>query len=329
MAHHPRGYEVIYGFDTLDLFHNLFPEMLYDAEAFPDPTVRWMRDRMASLMPTPYARQRTLYEVYSMAQRRDWLHQWRNQQNTIPPIPQNSIHTNHTNLVPSTIGATGTASISTIGAADTAPISTIGAADTAFISTIGATTVNMPLASTIIGNASFRMDESHQINTLQNDDVGGTVILPAVHPRSRNQTATVLASLLQQGLTPQNILLNMLNQPDVVSELRDARQQLSRAWQDVLVIATNEIIEQGSRLLTNEEIHADEMCSVCQHHSEPDTEISTWRALYCGHSFHRDCIDQWFEQNVLCPVCRADIRDSPRGSAPSTPPRGSAPSTPP
>ena len=306
MAHHPRGYEVIYGFDSLDLFHNMFPEMLYDAEAFPDPTVRWMRDRIASLMPTPYARQRTLYEVYSMAQRREWLQQWRNQHTTIPSIPQNTIHTN---LAPSTIG----------GASGTASISTIGSSGTASISTIGATTVNMPLVSTIVGNASFRMDASHRNNTLQNDDVGGEVILPAVHPRSRNQTATVLASLLQQGLTPQNVLLNMLNRPDVVSELRDARQQLSRAWQDVTVIASNEVIEQGSRLLTNEEIHADEMCSVCQHHSEPDTETSTWRALYCGHSFHRDCIDQWFEQNVLCPVCRADIRDYPRDSSPLTP----------
>jgi len=334
MAHHPRGYEVVYGFETLDLFHNLFPEMLYDAAAFPDPTIHWMRDRIATLMPTPYMRQRTLYEVYSMAQRREWLHQWRNQQNIISPIIQNSVYSNPVSTAsatPSTFGATPStfgAMPSTIGATP----STVGATPSTFgatPSTVSATpstlgvslsTIGAMQISTIIGNASFHIDESHQNNTLQNDDVGGTVILPAVHPRSRNTTATLLVSLLRQGLTPQNILLNMLNQPDVVSELRNARHDLSGAWQDVPVVATNDIIEQGSHLLTNEEIHADEMCSVCQHHSEPDTESSTWRALYCGHSFHRDCIDQWFEHHVLCPVCRADIREAPRDRALSTPP---------
>lgn len=37
---------------------------------------------------------------------------------------------------------------------------------------------------------------------------------------------------------------------------------------------------------------------------------------HCGHLFRRDAIQNWFQRNVRCPVCRHDIRES------STPPVG-------
>ena len=30
---------------------------------------------------------------------------------------------------------------------------------------------------------------------------------------------------------------------------------------------------------------------------------------HCGHRFHVLCIDNWFQRNVHCPLCRHDIRD--------------------
>jgi hypothetical protein len=30
---------------------------------------------------------------------------------------------------------------------------------------------------------------------------------------------------------------------------------------------------------------------------------------HCGHTFRRDAINNWFQRNVRCPVCRYDIRD--------------------
>ena len=30
----------------------------------------------------------------------------------------------------------------------------------------------------------------------------------------------------------------------------------------------------------------------------------------CGHVFHINCIDTWFESNITCPICRVDLRDT-------------------
>ena len=112
-------------------------------------------------------------------------------------------------------------------------------------------------------------------------------------------------------------------------------------FHDVPVIPTNHQIEDGSELVPASVIPNTTICSVCQHNeyrseeatvatvateavAEVDTSMTprratvttatpattAWRRLLnCGHEFHRPCIDQWFSQSVLCPICRNDIRD--------------------
>jgi Ring finger domain len=41
------------------------------------------------------------------------------------------------------------------------------------------------------------------------------------------------------------------------------------------------------------------------HDGEPVVRIT-----HCGHTFRRDAINNWFRQNVRCPVCRYDIRNN-------------------
>jgi hypothetical protein len=48
-------------------------------------------------------------------------------------------------------------------------------------------------------------------------------------------------------------------------------------------------------------------CAVCLETPAIGAEIRKIRA--CGHSFHRRCIDIWFQRNVHCPVCRHDVRE--------------------
>lgn len=78
------------------------------------------------------------------------------------------------------------------------------------------------------------------------------------------------------------------------------------AFTDVPVAPSQEIVERGSTIRPNNEIPADTTCSICQETAADDT---MWRVLYCGHMYHKQCIDTWFTTHTLCPVCRADIRN--------------------
>lgn len=54
-------------------------------------------------------------------------------------------------------------------------------------------------------------------------------------------------------------------------------------------------------------------CTICLMEIE---EGSACRALPapCGHIFHVECIDQWFQQSFLCPLCKRSIRSILLGS---------------
>jgi hypothetical protein len=71
-----------------------------------------------------------------------------------------------------------------------------------------------------------------------------------------------------------------------------------RPTQDQIAAATDVIVLEEP-LETN--------CAICQDRMEAQNPTRKIRA--CGHSFHTECIDTWFERSVSCPVCRHDIRD--------------------
>jgi hypothetical protein len=79
---------------------------------------------------------------------------------------------------------------------------------------------------------------------------------------------------------------------------------LGRTMEPVIVRPSPEQIERATELIT---APAEQDCAVCQDSITPSQDCRKIR--HCGHSFHKDCIDPWFRQNVACPVCRFDIRD--------------------
>jgi len=52
----------------------------------------------------------------------------------------------------------------------------------------------------------------------------------------------------------------------------------------------------------------EEMCPICQDQMPAGSEALNLNA--CDHRFHSACIRTWFTGNVVCPVCRHDIREA-------------------
>ncbi len=47
-------------------------------------------------------------------------------------------------------------------------------------------------------------------------------------------------------------------------------------------------------------------CSICFDAASPG-DSEEYRALNCGHIFHKKCVDTWFKQRNTCPMCRAQV----------------------
>ena len=55
--------------------------------------------------------------------------------------------------------------------------------------------------------------------------------------------------------------------------------------------------------------HLTQKCSICLDNVGSTNTVSSKR-LSCGHSYHVDCILNWFVTSNECPVCRAPQDDS-------------------
>lgn len=83
--------------------------------------------------------------------------------------------------------------------------------------------------------------------------------------------------------------------------VRPTQQQINTATTLSLYTKTNENESEG------EGVPDDELCTICQDEYVDGQAVR--KINHCLHSFHKSCIDEWFEQNVHCPICRYDIRD--------------------
>jgi hypothetical protein len=77
----------------------------------------------------------------------------------------------------------------------------------------------------------------------------------------------------------------------------------------VVVRPTNDQIENASRIVRYGDIDnpLSQACPISLDEFNDDDQIR--QLLYCGHLFHQNQFQEWFENNVRCPVCRYDIRN--------------------
>jgi len=83
-----------------------------------------------------------------------------------------------------------------------------------------------------------------------------------------------------------------------------ASQATGQQFEDVPVLPTQQQINENT---TRQHLSEESMCSICQDAMPINQMVRSLN--FCGHSFHISCIDQWFSQNVHCPICRHDIRE--------------------
>jgi len=92
----------------------------------------------------------------------------------------------------------------------------------------------------------------------------------------------------------------------------------ARWWDPVAVRPSAVAYSRNTILMDSTGVPVGTVCTVCQ--SAPGEDLSgvpitetMWRKLRgCQHYFHKICADRWFEQNIHCPNCRADIRTVPQ-----------------
>jgi hypothetical protein len=119
-------------------------------------------------------------------------------------------------------------------------------------------------------------------------------------------TTAFLLSMLGGGLRTTPILGSRILNSGALNA--GARTFFPGFSEPVIVRPTEEQIEQGTELITG--LTTNQSCAICQDLILP-TE-SCRRLRLCRHTYHRGCIDEWFERNVRCPICRHDIRDQIR-----------------
>jgi len=117
--------------------------------------------------------------------------------------------------------------------------------------------------------------------------------------RSRTRTQTQMPQFLSYLIYP----------------LRDAsgsptqRQRMN--FQDVVVRPTVEQFEHATRTIiyNNDTILSNHRCPISlEDFAEGD---AVRQIIHCGHAFSEESIQNWFQSNVRCPVCRHDIRQTP------------------
>lgn len=311
-----NNYSYMYGFSLLDDLHNFFPELLYDESLFPEQRFGWFRHRTSTLFPNVFPRQMNMYQIYSAAERQRMFQEWVASQAIGVASSQQNINTRDTapNNAPAVQNRMPSAA-AVVGAHSTTPIRTITTLQYA-----------SPVRRAYSHSQAAASLPSEMDNSTANSVMSETPAPPAPQTPQRPPVPVHSpAPPLRRGVTGRgaaplrsdvDILTALFTLPTVPinnTSLFGTNELLSLLtnglnFQDVLVVPTLDQIDAASRIILHTNVPEDENCTICQEHTIPGQQ-SPWRRLHCSHQFHTSCIMSWFQRDVHCPVCRADIRE--------------------
>ena len=105
-----------------------------------------------------------------------------------------------------------------------------------------------------------------------------------------------------------NMYSNLFTNPETIEVTLFNNGQREVNMEDVQVFPSLRTLRESSTINIFRELETNqETCSICR---DNFSELSVVRKLSCGHIFHIECIDTWFETNIRCPLCRVDLRDN-------------------
>ena len=336
-------YQCVYGFHLFNDIHNFMPELLYDSQLFPPSMLDFLRYRVETYFPSEFTLQRHLYRLYGASSSHIAFQRWQEREAQsrrateardaregapsppprvdgwpVPPsVPQranvwgappvvprseetyssaaqtNAVDLSGSTIHPSTFHPSTFGTVSSPvapGATGPPPDWTPGATGPP-PSTPSRGETGLPLAAHREGSPP--PVRRRVVTRAASHDGSYTHYAPRTsHIHASNDG---LGNLLAQALLGFGALgagNNVL-------------------FEDVPVVANEEQIDNASDLVPTTSVAPDVICSICQHREWTHGE-TMWRRLCCGHTFHRPCVDQWFTQSVVCPICRHDIRESSR-----------------
>jgi len=80
---------------------------------------------------------------------------------------------------------------------------------------------------------------------------------------------------------------------------------LPERWDDPVVVRPTSAEISSATVEVTDEAATSTNCAICQDSLSP-LHI---RLIQCGHTFHNQCIAEWFTRSVHCPNCRHDVRE--------------------
>ena len=260
--------QYVYGVQLLDDLHNYLPDILYNPSRFTN-----IQDLLGYIQSSTQRR----FDLYSYGR-----------------------------------GLAGYSSLITPSTAPTAPtVSTAPNASAPTAPNASAPTTPPPQQNRSVPNAPNRNVNSipTSINSLF-DAVNTQYRSPLLNPIRPGR-------IIQQRVTPISVLGATM---EYDTDMEEASEQLltniltnlirptnlSQNFSEAVVVRpTQAQIDSGTTVQASTDT-TEETCTICQDDIEANTQ--TRKINVCGHIFHKNCIDQWFERNVKCPVCRHDIR---------------------
>ena len=103
-----------------------------------------------------------------------------------------------------------------------------------------------------------------------------------------------------------NMLVSMMMMPSLTGEANGLTDEFLTP---IVVRPTQQQIERATEVIRYGDITnpPNSTCPITLNHFQDNVNVT--RIMYCGHIFSENSLDNWFRENVRCPMCRYDIRN--------------------